>query len=200
MEDLQLLAEAEIPTSQGSETELWTFQCYQDELGEQALVMVCNRQPLNTPLVRIHSGCITGDIFGSLKCDCGPQLEKAQELISERGHGAIIYFPHHEGRGIGIVNKIKAYALQQQGIDTVDANIKLGFEADSRDFGLAVRVVETLEWHEVGLLTNNPLKVEYLGNAVNIKLYRYPLEIPSNAFNEKYMETKRSRMGHMISS
>lgn len=200
MEDLKLLAEADIPTSQDDTTEFWKFQCYRDDSDETALVMFCSRVPDQIPLIRIHSGCITGDIFGSLKCDCGPQLRKAQELISKRGYGAIIYFPHHEGRGIGIVNKIKAYALQQQGIDTVEANLELGFEADSRDFSLAAKFVDYQNWPEVELLTNNPQKVEHLGQRINIKIYRSALEIPTNIHNREYMETKRTRMGHMISS
>ncbi len=148
-------------------------------------------------LVRVHSSCATGDIFGSYRCECGDQLHKAMELIQENGKGVIIYI-QQEGRGIGLMNKIKAYKLQEQGIDTVDANIHLGFDPDERDYGVGAQILSTLGVHKMRLLTNNPVKrvgLEAFGLTV---VESIPIVIKSNPHNEVYMNTKRDRMGHSL--
>jgi 3,4-dihydroxy 2-butanone 4-phosphate synthase/GTP cyclohydrolase II len=148
-------------------------------------------------LVRVHSSCVTGDIFGSYKCDCGEQLHKAMEMIDKEGRGVIVYL-NQEGRGIGLYNKIKAYKLQEQGLDTVDANLKLGFHDDERDYGVGAGILHALGIGKVRLLTNNPIKRKGL-EGYNIEIVEaVPLEIEPNEHNEFYLETKRKRMGHFI--
>jgi len=148
-------------------------------------------------LVRVHSSCVTGDIFGSLRCDCGPQLETAMDMISEKGAGAIIYM-NQEGRGIGLFNKIKAYKLQEEGQDTVEANINLGFEADERDYGVGAQILRDLELRKVRLITNNPKKRAGLeGYGIEI-IENIPLEIKPNPYNEFYLKTKQQKMGHFL--
>ena len=147
------------------------------------------------PMVRIHSECFTGDVIHSQRCDCGEQLEQSINLIQEHGHGYIIYLRDHEGRGIGLTEKIKAYQLQDQGMDTVDANLHLGHEIDARDWNDAVAIVRSLGLHDLLLLTNNPNKVAALKNA-GISVTQKPLVIVSNTFNEKYLATKEAKLGH----
>ena len=147
------------------------------------------------PMVRIHSECFTGDVIHSQRCDCGEQLEQSINLIQEYGHGYIIYLRDHEGRGIGLTEKIKAYQLQDQGMDTVDANLHLGHEIDARDWNDAVAIVRSLGLHDLLLLTNNPNKVAALKNA-GISVTQKPLVIVSNTFNEKYLATKEAKLGH----
>ena len=147
------------------------------------------------PMVRIHSECFTGDVIHSQRCDCGEQLEQSINLIQEHGHGYIIYLRDHEGRGIGLTEKIKAYQLQDQGMDTVDANLHLGHEIDARDWNDAVAIVHSLGLHDFLLLTNNPNKVVALKNA-GISVTQKPLVIVSNKFNEKYLATKEAKLGH----
>jgi GTP cyclohydrolase II len=149
------------------------------------------------PLVRIHSQCMTGEIFGSLRCDCGPQLQMAMRLISEEGCGVLIYDPQ-EGRGIGIVNKIRAYELQDQGADTVEANEALGFEADERDYGMAVAVLLDLGVRRVRFLSNNPAKVAALEEAGIQVAERVPCEPNSSDQAAGYLKTKREKLGHLI--
>jgi 3,4-dihydroxy 2-butanone 4-phosphate synthase / GTP cyclohydrolase II len=154
-------------------------------------------EPDEAVLVRVHSSCATGDIFGSYRCECGDQLHKAMELIQENGKGVIVYI-QQEGRGIGLMNKIKAYKLQEQGIDTVDANIHLGFDPDERDYGVGAQILSTLGVHNMRLLTNNPVKrvgLEAFGLTVAESI---PIVIKSNPHNEVYMNTKRDRMGHSL--
>ncbi len=148
------------------------------------------------PLVRIHSECFTGDVLHSQRCDCGEQLEQSISLIQERGYGFIIYLRDHEGRGIGLSEKIKAYQLQEQGMDTVDANLHLGHEIDARDWSDAVAIVRALELKEIVLLTNNPKKVSALKNA-GMKVIQESIAISSNKFNEKYLSTKAEKLGHV---
>lgn len=148
-------------------------------------------------LVRVHSSCITGDIFGSLRCDCGDQLEKAMKIIEKEGKGAIIYLSQ-EGRGIGLFNKMKAYKLQEQGMDTVEANIELGFEEDERDYGVGASILRDLGLGKLRLLTNNPKKrigLEGYGLEITENL---PLEVEPNPHNQFYLETKRDKMGHFL--
>jgi GTP cyclohydrolase II/3,4-dihydroxy 2-butanone 4-phosphate synthase/GTP cyclohydrolase II len=178
---------------------------YQGEIEEEQIVVLVHRDPkvadgtaAAIPVVRIHSGCVTGDIFHSLRCDCYQQLQAALKIISEVPYGIIVYVPYHEGRGIGLFKKIQAYALQDKGLDTVEANIEVGAPIDSRDYGLTARVLGDLGVSEVKLLSNNPAKEQAL-KAHGIRVVeRLPLVIRPNKFNKRYLETKRSRMAHKI--
>ncbi len=148
-------------------------------------------------LVRVHSSCTTGDIFGSLRCECGEQLRKSMELIEMEGKGVVVYM-NQEGRGIGLMNKIKAYKLQEEGLDTVDANVELGFEADERDYGVGAQILRELGVTKMRLMTNNPIKrIGLEGYGLKIT-ENVPIEIKPNAFNEVYMQTKKNRMGHNL--
>ena len=147
------------------------------------------------PMVRIHSECFTGDVIHSQRCDCGEQLEQSINLIQEHGYGFIIYLRDHEGRGIGLTEKIKAYQLQDQGMDTIDANLHLGHEIDARDWNDAVAIVRSLGLQDLVILTNNPNKVAALRNA-GLEVTQQPLVIVSNKFNEKYLATKETKLGH----
>ena len=147
------------------------------------------------PMVRIHSECFTGDVIHSQRCDCGEQLEQSINLIQEHGYGFIIYLRDHEGRGIGLTEKIKAYQLQDQGMDTIDANLHLGHEIDARDWNDAVAIVRSLGLQNLVILTNNPNKVAALRNA-GLEVTQQPLVIVSNKFNEKYLATKETKLGH----
>jgi len=149
----------------------------------------------NQPMVRIHSECFTGDVLHSKRCDCGEQLEQSINLIQEHGYGFIIYLRDHEGRGIGLTEKIKAYKLQDQGMDTIDANLHLGHEIDARDWSDAIAIVQALQISQLHLLTNNPNKVGALKNS-GITVTQRPLVILSNTFNEKYLATKEEKLGH----
>ena len=150
------------------------------------------------PLVRVHSGCVTGDILGSLKCDCGWQLHAALQMIEEDGCGVVLYIPSHEGRGIGLANKIKAYHLQDEGLDTVQANEALGLPADRRDYGIGAQVLSDLGITRMRLMTNNPTKYAAM-EAYGLEVVgRVPLEAPEGSFYEHYLCTKRDKMGHLI--
>jgi 3,4-dihydroxy 2-butanone 4-phosphate synthase/GTP cyclohydrolase II len=148
-------------------------------------------------LLRIHSACLTGDALGSMRCDCGPQLHHALKRIEAEGRGAVLYH-QAEGRGIGLVNKLRAYALQDAGYDTYDANIALGFKADERDYAIPAAMLKKLGISSVRLLTNNPEKVDELGkHGIEVK-ERVPLELPTHEHDRAYMETKRTRFGHFL--
>jgi GTP cyclohydrolase II len=150
------------------------------------------------PLVRVHSGCVTGDIFHSLRCDCRAQLECALDRISKTPNGVLIYLPYQEGRGIGLFNKIKAYALQDQGLDTVDANIELGEPIDAREYELAGEILQDLGFSKIRLMTNNPAKMDAL-KAEGIEVVeQVSLVVTPSEHNERYLETKRRRMSHKI--
>jgi 3,4-dihydroxy 2-butanone 4-phosphate synthase/GTP cyclohydrolase II len=151
------------------------------------------------PLVRVHSECLTGDVFGSFRCDCGPQLASALEQIEASGNGVLVYMRQHEGRGIGLSAKIHAYKIQQQeGLDTVDANLKLGFPAELRDYGLGAQILADLGVRKMRFLTNNPKKVVGL-EAYGLHIVEVvPIKCAPNPHNAKYLETKRVRMGHML--
>jgi 3,4-dihydroxy 2-butanone 4-phosphate synthase/GTP cyclohydrolase II len=150
-----------------------------------------------SPLVRIHSECLTGEVFSSQRCDCGFQLEFAMREIEREGAGVIVYL-RQEGRGIGLLNKLHAYSMQDEGLDTVDANLHLGFAADSRDYSAAIEILEDLGVRSVRLLTNNPGKLAALEQSPIRLAGRVPLVAPSTVHNRDYLETKRRRMGHLL--
>jgi GTP cyclohydrolase II len=150
------------------------------------------------PLVRVHSGCVTGDIFHSLRCDCRAQLEIALKRIVTTPNGVLIYLPYHEGRGIGLFNKIRAYALQDQGLDTVDANLEIGAPIDARDYELTAEVLLSLGFDKIRLMTNNPTKIDALERAGIDVVDRIPLVVSPGTHNEHYLETKRRRMSHKL--
>jgi GTP cyclohydrolase II/3,4-dihydroxy 2-butanone 4-phosphate synthase/GTP cyclohydrolase II len=177
---------------------------YQGESDEEQILVLIHRDPkaangsASVPVVRVHSGCVTGDIFHSLRCDCYQQLQAALKVVTEVPYGIIVYVPYHEGRGIGLFKKIQAYALQDRGLDTVEANIEVGAPIDSRDYGLTARVLRDLGVSEIKLLSNNPAKEQAL-KAHGIRVVeRLPIIIVPNKFNKRYLETKRSRMAHKI--
>jgi len=147
--------------------------------------------------VRVHSSCVTGDIFGSCRCDCGPQLTSAMQQVEKEGKGIIVYM-NQEGRGIGLLNKLKAYKLQEQGLDTVEANLQLGFKMDERDYGVGAQILRDLGVSKMRLMTNNPKKrTGLIGYGLEITDIS-PLEIKANKHNKKYLETKRDKMGHSL--
>lgn len=183
-------------------TKFGDFQLYmfKSELLKQehvALVKGNVDQLTDSPLVRLHSECFTGDIFGSARCDCGEQLERSLKLIEEAGSGVIIYL-RQEGRGIGLFNKVRAYQLQDQGMDTVDANLHLGFAADSRDYTMAAQILKYFNVQGMKLLTNNPSKVDALTKLGYSNIERQSLEIDANSKNSSYLSTKKLKMGHLL--
>lgn len=183
----------EMPTKHG-QFELIAYE--QKDNGQEHLVLKKGSWNPDEPvLVRVHSSCITGDIFHSMRCDCGDQLQKSMEMIEQEGKGAIIYI-NQEGRGIGLMNKLKAYKLQEQGLDTVDANVKLGFKPDERDYGVGAQMLRDIGIHKMRLMTNNPTKrAGLIGYGLEI-VENVPIKTPTNKHNENYMKTKRERMGH----
>ena len=148
-------------------------------------------------LVRVHSECLTGDVFGSDRCDCGDQLSEAMQMIEKEGKGALIYL-RQEGRGIGLTNKLHAYALQEQGLDTVEANVKLGLPADKRDYGIGCQILRDLGLRKIRILTNNPKKILGIeGYGLQI-VEEVPIRIEPNEHNRKYLQTKKDKMGHTL--
>ncbi|MCR9288948.1 MAG: GTP cyclohydrolase II [Bacteroidetes bacterium] len=161
------------------------------------LAMVHESTDLSQPVrLRIHSECMTGDLFHSKRCDCGEQFDRAMEMCAETG-GLVIYL-RQEGRGIGLINKLKAYNLQDDGLNTVDANLHLGFEVDARDFNLAIQILDQLDIQKVHLLTNNPEKMEALEKSSIEVISRIPLKIPAKKENRGYLDTKRDVLGHLL--
>lgn len=192
---LAIATRARLPVAASETGEIIAFRS-PDEPREHVALIIGKRDS-SPPVIRLHSECLTGDVLGSLKCDCGPQLRQALHQISGAQWGVLLYL-RQEGRGIGLINKLRAYALQDQGFDTVDANVRLGFAIDARDFSVAARMLDLLAIHEVRLLTNNPNKVAGL-EAAGIKVAeRLPIILPSNPHNERYLATKRDRTGHQL--
>jgi 3,4-dihydroxy 2-butanone 4-phosphate synthase/GTP cyclohydrolase II len=183
----------EMPTQYG-DFELIAFE--QKDTGQEHLALIKGSwEPGEPVLVRVHSSCVTGDIFHSMRCDCGEQLQKAMEMIDQEGRGVIIYI-NQEGRGIGLINKLKAYKLQEQGLDTVDANVKLGFKPDERDYGVGAQMLRNIGVQKMRLMTNNPTKrAGLIGYGLEI-VENVALHVASNPHNKKYIETKQNRMGH----
>lgn len=167
----------------------------------QAMVLVHRGEGHETadiPLVRVHSGCVTGDIFHSLRCDCYPQLQAAMEQILNSPLGVLVYLPYQEGRGIGLVNKIRAYALQDQGYDTVDANVAIGAPIEARDYDLAAHILFDLGYPEIKLMTNNPAKVEALRTEGVDVIEQIPVIVKPSIHNTRYLKTKKERMAHKL--
>jgi GTP cyclohydrolase II len=192
--DVTLIARARLPLDPMPETQIAAFRASDD--GQEHVALIVGAFGGEPPLVRLHSECLTGDVFGSLKCDCGSQLKEALRLIGEAGGGILLYL-RQEGRGIGLGNKLRAYALQDRGFDTVDANLRLGFADDERDYEHAAAILRALGVDEVRLLTNNPAKVAGLERAGIHVAERVGHHMPANPHNADYLETKREKSGHL---
>ena len=192
---LTIQAQSNIPTDFGMFT-VYAFSEYEEDWNPHLVWVAENTDFSKTVNVRFHSECITGEIFHSKKCECGQQLDAAMKYMSENG-GMIIYL-RQEGRNIGIINKLRAYALQEKGFDTVEANLKLGLPADGRNFDVAVEMLKMLNVKEINLLTNNPDKLKSLENSGIILNHRVPLEIESNEVNESYLSKKKDYFGHLL--
>jgi 3,4-dihydroxy 2-butanone 4-phosphate synthase/GTP cyclohydrolase II len=190
------VAEANLPTKYGV-ARIIGYRSSIDE-GEHAALVVGEWKNGDEVMVRVHSECLTGDAFGSLKCDCGEQLDMAMRMIFENGSGALVYL-RQEGRGIGLHNKIKAYALQEQGLDTIEANVALGFQPDERKYDLAVQIMRDLEISRARLVTNNPHKMAGISGLGVQVTDRIGLSVLPNQTNEQYLRTKRDSMGHLLS-
>ena len=187
--------ETTVPTTHGP----FRMRAYRDRTTGADHLAIISGNPTNGALLRVHSECLTGEVFGSEKCECGPQLDAALQMIDEQG-GVVIYMRGHEGRGIGLINKLKAYRLQEDGLDTLDANLALGFPADGRDYGAAVAILDDLGLSEVRVITNNPEKLRQLEERGITLVERVPLVVGVGEFNEAYLEAKRDRMGHVLPS
>ncbi len=188
-------AKVKMPTEKG-DFDLIAYK--QVNTGEEHVALIKGTWEKDEPvLVRVHSSCLTGDVFGSCRCDCGPQLQKAMEMIEKEGKGVVVYM-NQEGRGIGLLNKLKAYELQEKGLDTVEANIELGFEMDQRDYGVGAQILRDLGVSKIRLLSNNPKKrAGLIGYGLEI-VDNVALEIQSNEHNEFYLKTKKDKMGHNL--
>jgi 3,4-dihydroxy 2-butanone 4-phosphate synthase/GTP cyclohydrolase II len=191
----------EVPTMEWASLPLenteWKISTYISPTGAEHAILKLADSPQNQPLVRVHSECLTGDVFGSKRCDCGSQLKEAIRLIEENGHGYIIYIRDHEGRGIGLAEKIRAYVLQDLGQDTVEANISIGQPIDDRTYEDAAEILQRLEIAALTLLTNNPEKISAI-QTVGIVVTTAPLQVVANKHNQKYLETKRDKLNHAL--
>ncbi len=190
------IAEANLPTKWGN----FKIKGFVDAINKETHVALIQGDLTGDEpvLVRVHSQCLTGDTFGSLKCDCGSQLHKAMELITQEGRGVLLYLLNQEGRGIGLIEKIKAYKLQENGMDTVEANLELGFKPDQRDYGIGAQILRSLGLKKLRVITNNPAKyIALSGYGLEI-VDRVPLEIEPNKENIRYLRTKKERMGHLL--
>lgn len=185
--------ETTVPTEHGP----FRFRAYRDRMTGADHLAIISGEPADGTLLRVHSECLTGEVFDSEKCECGPQLDAALDAIQKEG-GVVIYMRGHEGRGIGLINKLRAYRLQEDGLDTLDANIALGLPADGRDYGAAVAILEDLGLSRVRVITNNPDKLRQLQDRGITIIERVPLVVGVGEYNEAYLEAKRDRMGHVL--
>ena len=194
---VQRVAEAQLPTKYGKFSIIVYHVKYESQ--EPMVMVMGDLSKIAVPLVRLHSSCFTGDLVGSLRCDCGDQLHLALEMISREGAGVLVYLPQ-EGRGIGLAEKIKAYALQDQGLDTVEANVALGYKADMRDYGVGIQILKDLGLSRVRLLTNNPKKTDaFIYGGFDLEVVdQVPILPPSNEHNAHYLATKRDKLGHLL--
>jgi GTP cyclohydrolase II len=195
LQSVAVASEAQVPLHGGHSTR---FVVFRDAIGGNSVAIVVGKPDFSKPvLVRLHSACLTGDVFGSRRCDCGDQLKLALARLDEAGGGVILYLDQ-EGRGVGLVNKMRAYQLQDEGLDTVDANTTLGFDDDERDYGIAARMLKMLGCTRVRLLTNNPAKLDSIAGAGIDVTGRLPLYTPINADNRRYLTAKLKRAGHRL--
>lgn len=191
---IKYIASCRLPTEWG----VFTMHGFEEANGQEHIALSMGDFSDGLPVLsRIHSECLTGDALFSQKCDCGPQLKAAMQAVQKEGRGIIVYL-RQEGRGIGLINKIRAYRLQDQGLDTVEANLKLGLPVDARDFSLAKHIYDHLGVHEIKLLTNNPEKVSTLQQAGISIVERIPLQVGENSENERYLHTKAEKLGHFL--
>ncbi len=191
---IKYIASCRLPTEWG----VFTMHGFEETDGQEHIALSMGDFSDGLPVLsRIHSECLTGDALFSQKCDCGPQLKAAMQAVQKEGRGIIVYL-RQEGRGIGLINKIRAYRLQDQGLDTVEANLKLGLPVDARDFSLAKHIYDHLGVHEIKLLTNNPEKVSTLQQAGISIVERIPLQVGENSENERYLHTKAEKLGHFL--
>jgi GTP cyclohydrolase II len=195
IQSLTIANKASVPLGSGQRA---CFYVFHDAMGGSQVAVVVGAPNFSEPvLVRLHSACLTGDVFGSRRCDCGDQLKLALEQIEEAGGGVVLYLAQ-EGRGLGLANKMRTYQMQDDGLDTVDANTTLGFDSDERDYGIAARMLQMLGCNRVVLLTNNPVKLEALAKSGIEVLGRRPLEAPINPDNYRYLTAKATRAGHLL--
>ena len=192
---LAIASKASVPLNSGARAD---FVVFRDAMGGSPVAIIVGKPDFSVPvLVRLHSACLTGDVFGSRRCDCGDQLNLALKRLEEIGGGIVLYLPQ-EGRGLGLANKMRTYQMQDDGLDTVDANTTLGFDDDERDYGIAARMLQMLKCHRVVLLTNNPAKIDGLAKSGIEITGRMALEAPINADNRRYLTAKAARAGHRL--